>query len=322
MMFKTRSILGTCLEETNPTTIDIANIMAKKKTISKQFKYLFTNFKLYFTLYIGVLSGLGLILSIVACIIDFAGLFKDLEIGVKILIVLGVYLVLALLTIPLFFTKKAITYYKNGEFEISAEYGDIDKISSKRGDKKIIVIMVNTTFDMIVEGPGPKALVAGNTNHGRFADRVCREKKITYEQLNDEVQNLLSNNKNLSYKLIDRERGNKKEYPLGTTVIYDLGKISYLLFAFSHFDDNNNAHPVIDNLPLDKIMDEINKYSQNLDVYIPLIGTGQSDYKLSNSESFCQMKHYFLSHIDRVEAKYRILVYKGIKDEVSIFKNC
>ena len=296
--------------------------MAKRNLIKKQFKYLATNFKFYFSLYVFVLSGLGLILSIVACIIDFTSLFKDLEIGVKILIVLGVYLTLALLTIPLFFTKKTTTYYKNGEFEVSAEYGDIDKISSKWGDKKIIVIMVNTTFDMIVEGPGPKALVAGNTNHGRFADRVCREKKITYEQLNDEVQNLLSNNKNLSYKLIDRERGNKKEYPLGTTVIYDLGKISYLLFAFSHFDDNNNAHPVIDNLPLDKIMDEINKYSQNLDVYIPLIGTGQSDYKLSNPKSFCQMKHYFLSHTNKIEAKYRILVYKGVKDEVSIFKNC
>lgn len=296
--------------------------MSKKKTIAKQFKYFFTNFKLYFVLYISVISGLGLILSIVACIIDFSDLFKNLEIGIKILIVLGVYLALAIFALPFFFVKKTALYYKNGEFEVSAEYGDIDKISSKRGDKKMVVIMVNTAFDMIVEDPGPKALVSANTNHGRFVKRVCKEKRITCQQLNDEVQKLLSSNKNSSYKLIDREKGNKKEYPLGTTVIYDLGKISFLLFAFSRFDNNNNAHPVSDELPLDKIMVEINKYSQNLDAYIPLIGTGQSDYNLSNSGSFCQMKHYFLSHTDKVESKYRILVFKGVKDEVSIFKNC
>ena len=296
----------------------------KKPQIGKTVKYVGFNIKFYFSLYFGVIGIIGAVIGMAALIIDFSEIFKEWNLSLRILFVLGVYLVLAFLIFPFFFLKRRILYYKNGEHEISAEYGDINKISSKHGDQKVIVINVNTTFDMIIENPGHNALVADNTNHGRFIKRVCKEKGISQQELNGQIQTILLKRKDLKYKVRKRESGNENDYPIGTYIIYDLGKISYLLFAFSRFDEENIAHPgeeARDELPLKQLMIAINKISQNNDVYIPLLGTGNSRYQLSNEESFNQIKHYLLSHRKQVEAKCRILVFNGIKDEVSIFKN-
>ena len=296
----------------------------KKPQIGKTVKYVGFNIKFYFSLYFGVIGTIGAVIGMAALIIDFSEIFKEWNLSLRILFVLGVYLVLAFLILPFFFLKRRILYYKNGEHEISAEYGDINKISSKHGDQKVIVINVNTTFDMITENPGHNALVADNTNHGRFIKRVCKEKGISQQELNGQIQTILLKRKDLKYKVRKRESGNENDYPIGTYIIYDLGKISYLLFAFSRFDEENIAHPgeeARDELPLKQLMIAINKISQNNDVYIPLLGTGNSRYQLSNEESFNQIKHYLLSHRKQVEAKCRILVFNGIKDEVSIFKN-
>lgn len=96
-----------------------------------------------------------------------------------------------------------------------------------------------------------------------------------------------------------------------------------MLFALSRFDDDNKGHPGDESktdLPLDLLKKGIDACSQNLDVYIPLMGTGNSRYNLSNEESFTKLKYYFLSKSNQIESKYRILVYSGIRDEVSIFK--
>lgn len=296
----------------------------KKIQIGKTIKYVGLNIRFYFSLYFGVVGVIGAIIGIAACIIDFNEFFKEWNLALRILLVLGVYLVLAFLIFPFFILKRRMIYYRNGEHEISAEYGDINRISSKHGDQKVIVINVNTTFDMIIENPGHNALVAENTNHGRFIKRVCKEKGISQQELNSQIQTILSNRKELKYEVTKRESGNENDYHVGTYIIYDLGKISYLLFAFSRFDEENVAHPgeeARDELPLKQLMAAINKSSQNNDVYIPLLGTGNSRYQLSNEESFNQIKHYLLSHRKQVEAKCRILVFNGIKDEVSIFKN-
>ena len=295
-----------------------------KPQIGKKIKYVGLNIKFYFSLYLATIGILSVLIGIAACVINFNEAFKEWNIACKILLLFAVYLGIALLILPLFFLKRRVIYYKNGEYEVSAEYGDITKISSKHGDQKLIFINVNSTFDMIIENPGEKALVAENTNHGRFIKRVCKEKGISQEELNNQIQIMLSKRSDLKHETKDREKGNKNDYPIGTYIIYELGKISYLLFAFSRFDENNNAHPgdeAKDELPLKQLVSAINKSSQNNDVYIPLLGTGNSRYQLSNEESFNQIKHYLLSHKKQIEAKYRILIYSGIKDEVSIFKN-
>ncbi len=296
----------------------------KKTQIGKTIKYVGLNIRFYFSLYFGVVGVIGTIVGITACVIDFNAIFKDWNLALRILFVLGIYLMLAFLIFPFFILKRRMVYYKNGEHEISAEYGDMNKISSKHGDQKVIVINVNTTFDMIIENPGHNALVAENTNHGRFIKRVCKEKGISQQELNNQIQAILLNRKDLKYKVRKRENGNENDYHIGTYIIYELGRISYLLFAFSRFDEENVAHPGKesgDDLPLRQLMAAINKSSQNNDVYIPLLGTGNSRYQLSNEESFNQIKHYLLSHRKQVEAKCRILVFNAIKDEVSIFKN-
>ena len=296
----------------------------KKIQIGKKIKFVGLNIKFYFSLYAFVLGVIGLLLSIVSVVINLSELFSNWDISSRILLVIGIYVALGFIILPFFFLKRRMVYYKNGEHEVSAEYGDINKLSSRHGEQKMVVINVNTTFDMLIENPGSKALVAANTNHGRFIQRVCKEKSISQTELNQEIQVLLSNNKDLKYEVKEREKGNKKDYPIGTYVIYELNKISYLLFAFSRFDEDNVAHPgkeVGGELPLKQLMLAINNSSQNIDVYIPLLGTGNSRYQLSNNESFNQMKHYFLSHRKQIEAKYRILIYKGVMDEISIFKN-
>lgn len=297
---------------------------SKRPQISKTIKYVGLNLKFYFSLYFGAIGTIGAIIGIIACVIDFNEVFKEWNVASKILFVAGIYIILAALILPFFLLKRRILYYKNGEHEISAEYGDIDRISSKHGDQKVVVINVNTTFDMIIENPGHQALVAENTNHGRFIKRVCKEKKISQQELNKQIQAILSNRKDLKYDVRERNNGNKRDYPIGTYLIYELGKISYLLFAFSRFDEANIAHPGEETggeLPLKQLIIAINNVSQNDDVYIPLLGTGNSRYQLSNEESFNQIKHFLLSHRKQVEAKYRILVFNGIRDEISIFKN-
>lgn len=296
----------------------------KKHVIKKNVKYICTNLKFYFSLYLSTLGIIGAFIAVLSCIINTADILKEWHIAYKVLLVIGIYFVLGILILPLFFIKRRVVYYKNGEHEVSAEYGDISKISSKHGPQKIVVINVNTSFDMIIENPGSKALVAANSNHGRFISRVCKEKRINQKELNEEIQKMLSKQTTFKPVIVEREKGNINDYPIGTYVIYELGKISYLLFALSRFDENNNAYPgeeSSEELPLDLLMKSINQSSQNLDVYIPLLGTGNSRYNLSNLESFNSIKHYLLSHKKRIESKYRILVFEGIKDEISIFKN-
>jgi len=296
----------------------------KKHYVRNNVKYIFVNFKYYLTFYFGAISFIGVIIAIASCIINVSDLLNEWSIAQKIGLIVGVYFGIAFLIIPFFFWKRRLIYYKNGEHEVSAEYGDLNKLSYKYGSEKVVFINVNTTFDMIIEPPGPKALVAEGTNHGRFIKRVCDANKLTFEQLNSDVQKLLDNQTKFTPRTVKREKGNEKDYPIGTYVIYKLGKISYLLFAFARFNENNNAYPgeeSKDELPLKELLTAVNESSQNLDVYIPLLGTGNSRYHFSNYDSFNQIKHYLLSHKRNIEAKYRIVVYSGIKDEVSIFKN-
>lgn len=296
----------------------------EKPQVKKQIKYIGTNIKLYFSLYFAVLGFMGVVITIVGSFLNLSELFGDMPVWARILIVLGVFVLLAILILPFFFLKKRAIYYKNGEHEVTAEYGDIERISSKKGDKKMVVISVNTGFDMIVENPGENALVSENTNHGRFIKRVCKEENISYEQLNKKVQELLAQKDGTSSTIVNKRKGNPIDYKVGTYVIYELGKIYYLLFALSRFDEKNNAHPgkeSKDHLPLEELLNAINDSSQNLDVYVPLMGTSNSRYQLSFNESFNEMKHFFLSHRKQVESKIHIVVNSRVRDEVSIFKN-
>ena len=122
-----------------------------KPQIGKKIKYVGLNIKFYFSLYLATIGILSVLIGIAACVINFNEAFKEWNIACKILLLFAVYLGIALLILPLFFLKRRVIYYKNGEYEVSAEYGDITKISSKHGDQKLIFINVNSTFDMIIE---------------------------------------------------------------------------------------------------------------------------------------------------------------------------
>ena len=136
--------------------------------------------------------------------------------------------------------------------------------------KGIICIPFNEYFDTHV-GDG---VVRKDSIHGQFINN-CYENRV--EELDDLIRKALSP---FEYKENKRRLNDcpTRKYPLGTCVDIIDKENTYVLFALTHFDDNDKANlkRVEYTEVTHKLMDHLAEIAENRPVFMPLYGTGLS----------------------------------------------
>lgn len=151
------------------------------------------------------------------------------------------------------------------------------KLSIKEGDlfeqKGVICIPFNEFFDTHV-GDG---VVGANTLHGLFINKFYSDR---IEELKEKITSSLSKEDFKSHPRRKDFCPNKK-FPLGTCVDIRDGENLYVLFALTHFDDNDKANVsrIEYTHVVNKLMEHLSQIVQERPVFIPLFGTGLSRIK-------------------------------------------
>ena len=148
------------------------------------------------------------------------------------------------------------------------------KLTIKEGDlfqqKGIICIPFNEYFDTHV-GDG---VVGENTLHGIFINKFFKDR---IPELESKVSSKLPKS---GYQIHQRRLSSSpdKQYELGTCIDIREGENTYVLFALTHFDDNDKAN--ISRAEYAMVVGKLTKHlgdiAEGKQVYMPLFGTGLS----------------------------------------------
>lgn len=223
--------------------------------------------------------------------------------------------------------KTETTVYEKGINKICICYGDIISIGfpKKSGGNKMVVIPVNTCFDTIVDeniAENKKPLVSSRTIHGKWILKICEE-KLSRSALDLLINKFLEDKiPKKALQRTDKERGNLKNYEIGTIVPIEGGNnVTFLLVALSEFDENNNAQSSKDKVIqcAESILEYQKKNGQGYDLYLPLMGTGLSGADLSPKDSVRILKSFFQLHANEIRGTVNIVIYSEQKSQVSIY---
>ena len=162
-------------------------------------------------------------------------------------------------------SKKKIDLDLSSELKLTIFEGDLFE------QKGVICIPFNEYFDTHV-GDG---VVGENTLHGIFVNRFYKDR---IEELNEKIEKKLSVLKEID-KHPRRFKGcPEKRYELGTCIDIREGENTYVLFALTHFDDNDKAN--VGRAEYTKVVQKLMLYlsekAEDKPVYMPLFGTGLS----------------------------------------------
>lgn len=276
---------------------------------------------------LAIASSLFAILSIILSFLSWDDIgIKSLKI--KLLILIGILfssVVIAVLVVC--YCRKYNIFYENGSGKIIICYGDLMKLAFPKKKKrfKIVVIPVNTSFDMIVDKDITEyenPLISPKTIHGMWVENMMKEGN-DLEQLNQEISKHLQN-RTIMHKLTRQEkrRGRLDCFEIGTIVpISGKKNITYLLTALSEFDENNNARSKKNEVIrcIESIIDYCDVYGQGYELYLPLLGSGLSRANLSHEESLQTIEAVLQLHNEKIHGEINVVIYHKDKTKVSIF---
>ena len=211
---------------------------------------------------------------------------------------------------------------------IKVEYSDIWKEAFPKSskEKRIVVINVNTTFDVMVDEDTvniKKPLVSPTTLHGQLITHLTK-RGITREKLSEDIKRNLTKVQQLQpVRTIDQNiklRGELNCYEKGTIAAYNYGNTIFYLLAFSEFDENNNAQNSKDEMvrTVTKLVEFYNQNGQGYDMYVPLMGAGMSRTGITKADSLKILRSIFDIYNDKLQGNVHILVYEKDRDEVAI----
>ena len=272
------------------------------------------------------------LLGIITAALSFLLLFVDKEdLGIKGFCCGLIWVILALL-IPLIASFVWARIYRTVKVKeekpmIRIQYGDIWKkaFPRKSQGKRIVVVNVNTTFDVIVDsdtGKVQKPLVSPTTMHGQLINKL-EEKGVTPQQLLEAIKGNLKVNKIEPIRTISRENkplGEIECYEKGTIAIYEFGNTIFYLLAFSEFDENNRAQNSKEEMvdTITKLVDFYDAHGQGYEMFVPLMGTGMSRTGISAQDSLKIITSVFDIHSDRLHGDVTIVVYENDRDKISL----
>lgn len=153
---------------------------------------------------------------------------------------------------------------------VNVNAGDIFDYAS---DTNYVVIPVNEYFDTVVN----TKIVSPSSLHGQFINKYFRYNHI---ELHEQIEGYLTNNKVEYIEVSNRpnEGGYNKKYPLGTCVPVQVGQVTYILVALTHFDNEDHAYVELSEFGrcLSCLCRFIENNAGNNPTYMPLMGMGLS----------------------------------------------
>lgn len=208
-------------------------------------------------------------------------------------------------------SSSAIYIYSKGNTSVNVMVDDLIKIAFTEKympGKKIVVIPVNTTFDMIVSNlDEPIQHVSELTLHGKWIQKMI-EKGKSRNDLDDLIQTSIEH----------RTPSNNGLYPIGSIAVIKYRDVYFYLLAVSEFNMMGVAYSNFEfyNFALDSLLSYYNNNGQGYPIYIPLIGTGMARLNMSHIDSYKRIKEKILSKIDKMAGNINIVVYTKDKEKM------
>lgn len=287
------------------------------------------NFNLLKSYFVKSLSILFAILSAILLLIEKEDIGIDSRYKAVLVFIIALLIALVYAVIMVCVYKK-IEIFNNGSGKLFLKYDDIWKIAfhnrkTKKVSKKIVVVSVNTTFDVIVDedlSDGRKPLVSVNTLHGQWIKKMQGD-GLDLGEINGGIQENLTRRGVSPLKILEKThktRGNLKDFEKGTIAVYEHNDIIFYLLALSQFDENNNAQNSKDELikTIEQLIQFYYTNGQGYKLYIPLLGTGMSRTDISAEEALQTMVSCFKIFKSKILGDVNIIVYPKQRGNVSL----
>ena len=242
----------------------------------------------------------------------------------KVAIILAIFLIAFFGgTIYIMFCKRGNRIWYRGKASIEVCYGNLIKdIVQKKGKHRIVVIPVNTKFDMQVDcSPDcEKPEVSPNTLHGKWI-LAMQEKNISSDTLKNCVKEQLNGEEgnfgtivSLGYEKLKATDNQSSHADLDE-------KLTFFLLALSCFEENNIAHSDVDlfHQCLYSLVDKYNSCGQGYDLYLPVMGSGLSRLNISHKEALKHILAVLQLCDKKITGRIVVVIYPEDRDKVTIF---
>lgn len=193
---------------------------------------------------------------------------------------------------------------KINNMNIDIFYGDIFQTKGYK------VISVNEFFDSEIGLP-----VSPNSLHGKFISEVLGGQASSFNTLVDEAL------KGVEYKKVKRQKGNEKQYPIGTTATVECSSQKYFLVALTKTDISSlkaSASKKDYIQALDALWDEVRIHSNGYVVNVPLIGNGLSGVKLCPQQLLNYMLVSLSMKDELIASNITIVLHNNQKDDIDL----
>jgi len=196
----------------------------------------------------------------VVSVLDFFHVYERNDYGkgaVWLLVLVGVIVVLT--------TRRPvdkISYKVPGrDMGIEVRIGDLFRLTGQK------VISTNTTFDTDIA----TGIISPNSIQGQFTNKFFPQ---NIDKLNQEIEKALDG---LTFTDHVKEKGNRRQYPIGTIVNFNIGQERFYWLAMANLNFNNTAETTLENvlISLEMLWREISLRGEMDRVVLPLIGTGR-----------------------------------------------
>lgn len=120
--------------------------------------------------------------------------------------------------------------------------------------------------------------------------------------------------------ILNKDRGNNKIYPKGTIAVYQYKNTTFYLLALSEFDIRNSAQNTQEELQktILKLIEFIGNYSQGCNVYIPIMGAGNSRTGIDDQTALELLVSNLKLNRRTLRGEINVVVYEGNRDKVTI----
>ena len=269
-------------------------------------------------------SVTGTLLGIVTLFLTFLT-WEDLgikRIHVKLIILLAVIIISVFISAICIICKRRRIIIGDNNRGVVVCYGDLFEIafSDKYLGEKIVVIPVNRCFDVSCENN----LIAENSIHGKWLKRYISSEEQRNE-LNIKIQKLLSNYENVcKLDICEKNTGNLNRYPAGTVVeLPGINGVTFYLLAIAELDRDLKARCSEKDFyqTLQGLIDYYDTHGQTKDIYVPIMGDHIIRPTRKSQNVLGLMISIFKFNKQNIHGKMYIVVYREMKDSISIFNN-
>lgn len=147
-----------------------------------------------------------------------------------------------------------------------------------------------------------------------------KKRGVFANELDIEIAKSLKEQRITPIDILNKDRGHNTIYPRGTIAIYQYKNTTFYLLALSEFDTKNNAQNTQEELrkTILKLIEFIGNYSQGFDVYIPIMGAGNSRTGIDDQTALELLVSNLKLNRSSLRGKINVVVYEGNRDKVTI----